>query len=106
MKNERVVHFVRNAVCTVILLGIIAFIACVLAGIIPILPKGNGISEDFVPMKVAPYMTSFGESNNDWHYYVDERSGVVYIARDQTYGFGITPAYNADGTLMTRDQLK
>ena len=104
MKNERVVHFVRNAVCTVILLGIIAFVACVLAGIIPILPKGNGISEDFVPTKVAPSMTYFGEANGNWHYYVDERSGVVYIVNQHSYG--ITPAFNADGTLMTRDQLK
>ncbi len=60
---------------------------------------------DFAPAKIAPFMTYFGEANDQWNYYVDERTNVVYMARSRYYGFGITPAYNADGSLMTRDQL-
>ena len=60
---------------------------------------------EFVPQKIAPYMTYFGEDNNSWHYYVDERTDVLYIVREQSNSFGITPAYNADHSLMTREQL-
>ena len=58
-----------------------------------------------VPERITPSMTYFGEDSRGWHYYVDDYTGVIYIVYDRAYQYGITPAFNADGTLMTRDQL-
>ena len=55
--------------------------------------------------KIAPSMTFFGEDNNHWRYYADDRTNVIYIVRYANGISGITPAYNTDGTLMTRDQF-
>lgn len=64
------------------------------------------VGESFFSKKIAPQMTSFGERNGDWNYYVDENTGVIYIVYNPMNArYGITPALNADGTPMTRDQL-
>lgn len=60
----------------------------------------------FFSKKISPRMTFFGEQNGDWRYYVDENTGVIYIVYNPMNArYGITVAYNADGSLMTRDQL-
>lgn len=38
-------------------------------------------------------------------YVIDERTDVVYIVLGNTYHGGITVAYNADGTVMKREDL-
>lgn len=63
-----------------------------------------------VEKKIAPKMTYFGEANDVWHYYVDEETDVLYIAMSATNSsldtrYGLTVAFNADGTPMTRAQL-
>ena len=41
----------------------------------------------------------------EYYYAVDERTGVVYIVYENQHQYGMTPAINADGTPMTKDQL-
>jgi len=60
-------------------------------------------SEGFTEKTIAPNMVFFGVENNNWRYYVDENTDVLYIVH--TGDYGITPALNADGTPMTRAQL-
>lgn len=63
-------------------------------------------AKQFSSKKIAPQMTFFGEQNGDWRYYVDENTGVIYIVYNPMNArYGITVAYNADGTPITRDQL-
>ena len=40
-----------------------------------------------------------------WHI-IDNVSGVVYVIYVDKFGAAITPAYNADGTLLTKKQLE
>lgn len=55
---------------------------------------------------INPNMTLYAEWADGYFYYaVDERSEVVYIIGG-VGGWGyMAPAYNADGTLMTKKQL-
>lgn len=67
--------------------------------------NSNDTNSEFVSTKMAPQMTFFGEENGNWRYYVDDSTGVVYITYGNSYSYGITPALNADGKPITRDQL-
>lgn len=40
-----------------------------------------------------------------WHI-IDNVTGVVYVIYVDKFGVAITPAYNADGTLLTAKQLE
>ena len=48
-------------------------------------------------------------SNNpddvNWTYYVDHTTDSIYLVKETTYQFGISPVLNSDGTLMTLEQL-
>ena len=48
-------------------------------------------------------------SNNpddvDWTYYVDHTTNSIYLVKETTYQFGISPVLNSDGTPMTLEQL-
>ncbi len=43
---------------------------------------------------------------NDAYYLIDNTTGVVYIATYCYGGASVSPAYNADGTLLTKRQLE
>lgn len=45
-------------------------------------------------------------SCNDAYYLIDNTTGVVYIAAHCYGGVSVSPAYNADGTLLTKKQLE
>ena len=54
--------------------------------------------------KIAQYGADTG--TNSYFYVVDERTGVVYLAFEGFYRGGITVSLNADGTPVTKEQLK
>ncbi len=52
------------------------------------------------------YKNGYVHSCNDAYYLIDNTTGVAYIA---AYCYGdasVSPAYNADGTLLTKRQLE
>jgi hypothetical protein len=57
---------------------------------------------------VNPIMTIYGKDAEKGYFYyaVDERTGVVYIMGGGYNRGYMSPALNADGTPMLRDQLK
>ena len=50
------------------------------------------------------YESSFWSSEQ--YHLIDNITGVVYAVCNVTHGTAITPAYNADGTLLTKRQLE
>lgn len=48
-----------------------------------------------------PRFKRYGTEQHLYDYLVDERTGVVYLL----VRYGITPILNADGTLVTKDDL-
>lgn len=58
--------------------------------------------------EVKPSMIIYGKDagNMFFYYAVDKKTGVVYIIGDGYNWGGMAPAFNADGTLMLKDQLK
>lgn len=65
----------------------------------PVMEPSNGI---------RPCMREYSNRElvgDRYWYVVDENTGVVYIRFSASYEGGITPALNADGTPITRDQL-
>ena len=40
------------------------------------------------------------------YHLIDNITGVVYVVCNVNHGTAITPAYNADGTLLTKKQLE
>ena len=62
---------------------------------------------------VADTKTDFSRCKNgyvhscdDAYYLIDNTTGVVYIAAYCYGGASVSPAYNADGTLLTKKQLE
>ena len=57
---------------------------------------------------VNPIMTIYGKDTEEKYFYyaVDERTGVVYIMGVGYHQGYMSPALNADGTPMLKDQLK
>lgn len=53
----------------------------------------------------TPDITVDKYESREFRYVVDERTGVVYIVMYAGYKGGITVAYNADGTVMKREDL-
>ena len=55
-----------------------------------------------------PNVTRIIEPNNDvgYNYLIDNNTGVVYIEYDGTYRHAISVMFNADGTIMTEDDIK
>ena len=47
-----------------------------------------------------------GFFNDGPYHLIDNLTGVVYVVYPGTRGAVITPAYNADGTLLTKKQLE
>jgi hypothetical protein len=52
------------------------------------------------------YKNGYVCSCNDAYYLIDNTTGVVYIAAYCYGGVSVSPAYNADGTLLTKKQLE
>ena len=50
------------------------------------------------------------EEDSIWYseeyHLIDNITGVVYVVCNVNHGTAITPAYNADGTLLTKKQLE
>ena len=44
--------------------------------------------------------------NSNAYHLIDNITGVVYVVYHVSNGVGIAPAYNADGTLLTKKQLE
>ena len=44
--------------------------------------------------------------NNRPYHLIDNITGVVYVVVPSSHGVAITPAYNPDGSLMTKKQLE
>ena len=44
--------------------------------------------------------------NVEVYHLIDDITGVVYVVYPVSHGVAITPAYNADGTLLTKRQLE
>lgn len=57
---------------------------------------------------VKPNMIIYGKDKDNiyFNYVVDKKTGVVYIIGDGYNWGGMAPAFNADGTLMLKDQLR
>ena len=80
---------------------IIAFI-CSLA-VCSILKKHDDNHEDYK----EPNMIVIGSMSDwGWHYAIDNTTNVVYIVHVGYNSFGITVAYNTDGTVMSKDDIE
>ena len=44
--------------------------------------------------------------NNRPYHLIDNITGVVYVVVPSSHGVAITPAYNPDGSLLTKKQLE
>ena len=64
---------------------------------------GTTVKGDVFP-RIIQYGTDTG--TNTYYYAVDERTGVVYLMFKGLYCGGVTVALNADGTPVTKEQLK
>ena len=56
---------------------------------------------------LTPKMEKISNNPDDvnWTYYVDHTTDSIYLVKETTYQFGISPVLNSDGTLMTLEQL-
>ena len=68
----------------------------------------NGQTGTTVKGDVFPRIIQYGTDTgmNTYYYVVDERTGVVYLVFEAYRRGGITVALNADGTPVTKEQLK
>ena len=55
--------------------------------------------------EMSVYASSWDTGDVSYYYTIDEKTGVVYIECDGYRRHGITVAYNADGTVMTKEDL-
>ena len=51
------------------------------------------------PSRAIDTLVYIGSQNNDFYYYYDKDTKVMYVVYIDIYKAGITPLYNADGTL-------
>lgn len=51
-------------------------------------------------------LVSNNERDYGYSYLVDKNTGVVYLEYHGYYKYGITVMFNADGTIMTEDDIK
>jgi len=100
-KKEKIIIYL----CCIILLIVGMMMGAIIESAVHYNQQKATIDKTGIPERITPSMTYFGEDNRGWHYYADDRTNVLYIVYDGSYQYGITPAYNTDGTLMTRDQL-
>ena len=59
--------------------------------------------------KPSPYkdtLVYIGSQNNDFYYYYDKDTKVMYVVYIDIHSAGITPLYNADGTLKLYEEVK
>lgn len=59
---------------------------------------------------ISPKLSIYKNKNNpasdlEFFYAVDDRTNLVYIMGYGFHTMSMTPAYNEDGTIMTKDQL-
>ena len=56
---------------------------------------------------LTPKMEKISNNPDDvnWTYYVDHTTDSIYLVKETTYQFGISPVLNSDGTPMTLEQL-
>ena len=62
-------------------------------------------SDDIIKPEMNVYGSSIYIEGMRYYYVVDEVTGVVYLECDGVRRHGITVAFNADGTVMTKDQI-
>ena len=86
----------------VVLLLTCAVFSCILAGCCTCTET---VSKDIRPQMEPIYNKFGGVPCDDYYYTVDENTGVVYIEVDGFRRHGITVAYNADGTIMKKEDL-
>lgn len=46
-----------------------------------------------------------GPKGSCWNYYIDHKTGCIYLVHDGGYHFGLAIVQNPDGTPMTLDEL-
>ena len=51
-------------------------------------------------------LVSNNKRDNGYSYSLDKNTGVVYLEYYGYYKYGITVMFNADGTIMTEDDIK
>lgn len=68
----------------------------------------GGQSGTIIRGSVYPKITQYGADMeiNTYYYAVDERTGVVYLLFNAYHCTGMTVALNADGSPVTKEQLK
>ena len=85
----------------VVLLLTCAVFGCILAGCCT-----EAVSKVISPQMENIYNFYGGIPCKDYYYTIDTRTGVVYIEVDGYRRHGITVAYNADGTVMKKEDLE
>lgn len=65
----------------------------------------NVSSKNAALPEITVYADGWNIPNMNYYYVVDENTGVVYIECDGMYRHGITVAFNADGTVMTKKDI-
>ena len=57
--------------------------------------------------RLTPKMEKISNNPDDvnWTYYVDHTTNSIYLVKETTYQFGISPVLNSDGTPMTLEEL-
>ena len=87
----------------VVLLLTCAVFSCILAGCCTCT---EAVSKDISPQMENIYNFYGGVPCKDYYYTIDKNTGVVYIEVDGYRRHGITVAYNADGTIMKKEDLE
>ena len=56
---------------------------------------------------IVPHMEKVSHNTEDacWFYYIDHTTNSIYLVKETTYQFGISPVLNSDGTPMTLEDL-
>lgn len=84
---------IKRIILTIVMISTLCFVGCS--------EMAADTETDFSRCK-----NGYVHSCNDAYYLIDNTTGVVYIATYCYGGASVSPAYNADGTLLTKKQLE
>ena len=99
--------FLRKILVIVLVIFLVGMIAIVLDG-----RESSGVYAEkrFDNDEIRPLMKQLDDgyykTDGTYYYTVDERTGVVYIEYDGIHRHAMAVAYNADGTVMTKEQIE
>ena len=99
--------FLRKILVIVLVIFLVGMIAIVLDG-----RESSGVYAEkrFDKDEIRPLMKQLEneqyKADGTYYYTVDERTGAVYIEYDGFNRHAMTVAYNADGTVMTKEQIE